>query len=69
MVPSELFVGLDLRVTPKDAKAVEDMLQQWCKECDVTFEYQQAGVTTSPTLLQFDVVDMETDQESRRRLE
>ena len=48
VVPSGLFVGLDLRITPKDAKAVEDMLQQWCKECDVTFEYQQAGVTTSP---------------------
>jgi len=44
VVPEELRVQFDLRVTPKEEKQVEMMLEEWCAECDVTIDYTHVSV-------------------------
>ena len=42
VVPAELCVGFDIRVTPKeDFNEFEEMLRRWCRDAgpDVTLEY------------------------------
>ena len=45
VVPAELSVGFDIRVTPtEDLKQFEKKIEGWCKEAgdDVTFEFKQS---------------------------
>jgi len=50
MTPEEMRVGFDLRVPPKEQEAVDLMLEEWCRECDVTIVWDQfqkeRGITT-----------------------
>lgn len=41
MTPEEMRVGFDLRVPPKEQEAVDLMLEEWCRECDVTIVWDQ----------------------------
>ena len=45
VVPAELSVGFDVRITPtENLKDFEKMMEGWCKEAgdDVTLEYMQS---------------------------
>lgn len=39
VVPSELFVGIDMRVTPTELEETDKLMEQWCDECDVTLRW------------------------------
>ena len=39
VVADQLEVGFDLRVTPTEVEQVDKMLEEWCKECDVTIKW------------------------------
>merc|ERR1719470_553395 len=51
VVPDELKVGFDMRVTPSKKDEADKLLQQWCEECDVTIEWHhkqdEEGVTST----------------------
>lgn len=44
VVPDELKVGFDMRVTPSKKEEADKLLQQWCEECDVTIEWHHVSV-------------------------
>ena len=43
VVPDELKVGFDMRVTPSKKEEADKLLAQWCEECDVTIEWHHVS--------------------------
>ena len=39
VISNDLEVGFDLRITPSEIDEVKKMLDDWCKECDVTVNW------------------------------
>ncbi|XP_067932057.1 aminoacylase-1-like [Watersipora subatra] len=51
VVPDRLEVGFDIRVTPSEITQVDEMLDSWCSECDVSLEafhkQNEMGITST----------------------
>lgn len=41
VVPAEISIGVDYRVTVSNKDAIDAQIENWCQECDVELSFEQ----------------------------